>query len=73
LYFGFRVGEVSCPTRYEATSSSISFRRSLVYGLGVLGVTAQFKLSRLGLLRSPLFRSDGKRLASVSPARASRA
>src|SRR5207253_2893426 len=42
LYFGFRVGEVSCPTRYEPESSSINFRRSVVYGLGVLGVTALF-------------------------------
>jgi glycosyltransferase involved in cell wall biosynthesis len=73
LYFGFRVGEVSCPTRYDATSSSISFRRSVVYGMGVLGVTAQFTLARLGLVRPSMFNSDGKRLASVSPARASRA
>jgi hypothetical protein len=34
---GFRIGEISCPTRYFAEASSINFRRSVVYGLGVLG------------------------------------
>ena len=62
LYFGFRVGEVSCPTRYEPDSSSINFRRSVVYGLGVLRVTALFRAARLGLLQSPIFDADGRRL-----------
>ncbi len=35
--YGFRIGEISCPTRYFAEASSINFRRSVVYGLGVLG------------------------------------
>jgi glycosyltransferase involved in cell wall biosynthesis len=61
LYFGFRVGEVSCPTRYEPESSSINFRRSLVYGLGVLGVTAQFALARRGL-STGIFAPGGRRL-----------
>src|ERR1700681_4686219 len=43
LYFGYRVGEVSCPTRYEPDSSSINFKRSVVYGLGVLSVTGLFR------------------------------
>jgi len=62
IYFGFRVGEVSCPTRYEADSSSINFKRSMIYGLGVLGVTAQFRLNKWGLLRTRTFSSDGRRL-----------
>lgn len=33
---GFRIGEISCPTRYFPEASSINFRRSLIYGLGVL-------------------------------------
>src|SRR5262249_28469032 len=37
LRYGFRIGEISCPTRYFAEASSINFRRSVVYGLGVLG------------------------------------
>ena len=61
LYFGFRVGEVSCPTRYEPESSSINFRRSMVYGLGVLGTTALFRLCKLGL-QHPIFDAKGRRL-----------
>jgi glycosyltransferase involved in cell wall biosynthesis len=33
---GFRIGEISCPTRYFPEASSINFRRSVRYGLGVL-------------------------------------
>ncbi len=66
LYFGYRVGEVSCPTRYERDSSSINFRRSMTYGLGVLGVTAQFGLARTGLARPAIFADGGRRLATRS-------
>jgi hypothetical protein len=52
---GFRIGEISCPTRYFAEASSINFRRSVVYGLGVLRTSLEFRLSRLGLVRSALF------------------
>ena len=34
---GFQIGEISCPTRYFPEASSINFKRSVVYGLGVLG------------------------------------
>ena len=36
VFFGFHIGEVSCPTKYFAEASSINFRRSVQYGLGVL-------------------------------------
>lgn len=55
IYKGFRVGEISCPTRYFPEASSISLRRSIVYGLGVLNVSLQFRLSRLGLSRPAIF------------------
>ena len=55
LYAGFRVGEITCPTRYAADSSSISFRNSVRYGLGVLNVSLAFFLQRTGLKESPLF------------------
>jgi glycosyltransferase involved in cell wall biosynthesis len=55
IYFGYRVGEISCPTRYEADSSSIGFRRSVTYGLGVLGVTARFALARTGMAKPGIF------------------
>jgi glycosyltransferase involved in cell wall biosynthesis len=69
LYFGFRVGEVSCPTRYAPDSSSINFRRSVVYGMGVLGTTAQFRLEKWHLWHSRIFDARGRRLpaASVGP------
>lgn len=55
VYFGFRIGEISCPTRYFAEASSINFRRSVVYGLGVLRTSWLFRAQRLGWVRSPLF------------------
>ena len=44
VHFGFRIGEVSCPTKYFEEASSINFRRSVKYGFGVLGTTVQFAL-----------------------------
>lgn len=55
VYFGFRIGEVSCPTKYFPEASSINFRRSVVYGLGVLRTSMEFRLERMGLVSSPLF------------------
>jgi glycosyltransferase involved in cell wall biosynthesis len=55
VHFGFRVGEISCPTRYFAEASSINLRRSIVYGLGVLATALQFRLQRLGLVRAAIF------------------
>jgi hypothetical protein len=62
VYFGFRIGEVSCPTKYFAEASSINFRRSVRYGLGVLGTTTKFFLQRNGLGRFRIFDEMGKRL-----------
>ncbi len=55
LFHGFRIGEISCPTRYFEEASSINLQRSVVYGLGVLGTSAGFLLHRLGVRRSPLY------------------
>ena len=63
VYFGFRIGEVSCPTKYFAEASSIDFQRSVHYGLGVLGTTAKFFLQRRGLGRFRIFDEKGKRLS----------
>jgi glycosyltransferase involved in cell wall biosynthesis len=62
VYFGFRIGEVSCPTKYFEEASSINFRRSVKYGLGVLGVTLQFALQRSGIVHNPIFNEKGKTL-----------
>jgi len=63
-YFGFRIGEVSCPTRYAADSSSINFRRSCKYGLGVVWTSVQFRAARLGLTSPRIFDLAGPRLAT---------
>jgi glycosyltransferase involved in cell wall biosynthesis len=55
IYFGFRIGEISCPARYFPEASSINFSRSVVYGLGVLRTSLAFRLQRLGLRDSVLF------------------
>ena len=55
VYFGFRIGEVSCPTKYFPEASSIDFQRSVVYGLGVLRTSVQFRLKRMGLIDPTLF------------------
>ena len=63
LYFGFRIGEMSCPTRYFAEASSISFRRSVTYGLGVLSTSLQCALQRLRLGHFRIFDPNGRRIA----------
>ena len=55
LWFGYTVAEVSCPTRYLTDSSSISFRRSVIYGFGCLWTSFLFRLCRMGVIRSQLF------------------
>ena len=62
LYFGFRLGEVSCPTRYFPEASSINFTKSVKYGLGVLYTSCQFVGSRIGLAKPAIFSPKGRRL-----------
>ncbi|MFN7914486.1 MAG: glycosyltransferase family 2 protein [Vicinamibacterales bacterium] len=66
LYFGFRVGEVSCPTKYFPEASSISFSRSVTYGLGVLGTAVQCLLQRKGLVSVTRFDPNGRRLETAT-------
>ncbi|MBZ5616083.1 MAG: glycosyltransferase family 2 protein [Acidobacteriia bacterium] len=67
VYFGFRIGEVSCPTKYFEEASSINFRRSVQYGLGVLGTTLQFALQRAGIGSNAIFSETGRKLDSGCP------
>ncbi len=55
IYKGYRVGEISCPTKYFPEASSINFRRSVIYGLGVLRTSISFRLARLGFDRGTIF------------------
>jgi hypothetical protein len=64
VHFGFRVGEISTPTRYFAEASSINFSRSVRYGLGVLATSLQFRLHRMKIIRSRIFKVRGQKLIS---------
>lgn len=58
MHRGFQIGEISCPTRYFDDASSINFRRSCIYGLGVLRTSLAYRLHRSGLRADPLFADE---------------
>ena len=55
IYFGFKIGEISCPTRYFEDASSINFKRGLKYGFGVLAISFKYVLHTWGIKRIRLF------------------
>jgi hypothetical protein len=55
VWFGYVIGEVSCPTRYAGDASSLAFGGSVVYGLGCLRTALAYRLARWGVIHSPLF------------------
>lgn len=57
LWRGYKIAEISCPTKYFPEASSINFGRSCKYGFGCLWVGLQYRLGRMGLFRSRLFES----------------
>jgi glycosyltransferase involved in cell wall biosynthesis len=61
-YFGFNIAEVTCPTLYFEEASSISFKRSVRYGFGVLGAAMQCRLALLGLAKPAFLSPSGRRL-----------
>jgi len=66
-HFKFRIGEVSCPTKYFADASSINFSRSVKYGLGVLATTLKFALQKTGLAHFRIFNPGGRKLEPGLP------
>lgn len=60
--FGFKIGEISCPTKYFEEASSINFKRSVKYGLGVLATTVTFAAQKLGIIHAPIFNASGRKL-----------
>lgn len=67
--FGLSIGEISCPTRYFEHASEISFSRSVVYGMGVLGVSLRYRLWKWRLASPRIFSRDpALRLTSVAAA-----
>jgi len=47
---GYEIGEITCPTKYFEEASSINFKRSAIYGLGVLRVSLRYRLHKWGLV-----------------------
>lgn len=63
VFFNYRIGEISCPTRYFEEASSINFSRSVKYGIGVLETSVKFRLHKMGLKKSRIFGEHGRKLA----------
>jgi len=64
VYFKYRIGEISCPARYFAEASSISFSRSVKYGIGVLKTSLKFRLQKMGLSSFAIFNPKGAKLVT---------
>ncbi len=56
FYAGYEIGEVTCPTKYFEEASSINFKRSVKYGLGVLGVSLKYRLAKWKIVIDPIFK-----------------
>ncbi len=53
---GYSIGEVSCPTKYDDGSSSINFKRSIIYGLGVMHTALLYRFAKWGIYTSKIFK-----------------
>jgi len=62
FYYGYKTGEISCPTKYFKEASSINFIRSCKYGLGVLGLSLKYFIAKHFHLKSKIFKDDAKKL-----------
>ena len=61
FYNNYKIGELSCPTKYFKEASSINFARSCKYGFGVLGTSIQYRLAKIGI-KSKIFRPNAQKL-----------
>jgi glycosyltransferase involved in cell wall biosynthesis len=60
--FSFKIGEISCPTKYFEEASSINFKRSVKYGFGVLATTFSFAANKMGIVRVARFGASGRKV-----------
>jgi glycosyltransferase involved in cell wall biosynthesis len=58
LYKGYDIAEISCPTKYFKEASSINFKRSVIYGLGVLSISVKYFLDKTGVYHFSLFKDE---------------
>ena len=65
VFFGFKIGELSCPTRYFKEASTINFRRSVQYGFGVIATLVKYLLSRTSLKKYAIFSAEGRKLQNT--------
>jgi glycosyltransferase involved in cell wall biosynthesis len=62
VMFGFKIGEISCPTKYFEEASSINFKRSVQYGVGVLATTIGFVAHKTGIRRAARYEAKGRKI-----------
>jgi len=62
VMFGFTIGEISCPTKYFKEASSINFRRSVKYGLGVLATSFSFVAHKWGIVHEARYGASGRKV-----------
>lgn len=62
FYYGYKIGEISCPTKYFKEASSINFVRSCKYGFGVLDLSLKYFLAKRLGIKSKIFKQDAKKL-----------
>ncbi|MEI6275229.1 MAG: glycosyltransferase family 2 protein [Prolixibacteraceae bacterium] len=55
FFAGFEIAEITCPTKYFEEASSINFKRSTIYGIGVLLVSVKYRLQKWGIARFRIF------------------
>ena len=58
LYADFSIAEITCPTRYFEEASSIGFKRSIKYGIGVVGTSLAYRLQKWGIANYKIFKSN---------------
>ncbi|MBP7211867.1 glycosyltransferase family 2 protein [bacterium] len=62
FYYGYKIGEISCPTKYFKEASSINFLRSCKYGLCVLAVSLKYFIAKHFNIKSKIFKENAKLL-----------
>jgi glycosyltransferase involved in cell wall biosynthesis len=61
FYANYEIAEITCPTKYFDEASSINFKRSMIYGMGVLRVSVQYTFQKLGIARFRIFKNVVRR------------
>lgn len=60
FFAGYEIAEITCPTKYFKEASSINFRRSVKYGIGVLSTSIAYRLNKMGIMKSDIYTNSGQ-------------